>query len=147
MISYTIIRYKEYSVTTNQELIEASKVAEILNVSIHSLRDYKKRGLILVAAKRGNTDLYDKAEVVRRGTFIKEQRRQGFSLSQISQMLAKEPINVISIPGPQEPEPEMNDQERIHGFLTELCLKASPETKAYVDELCRKWNVRFRTQK
>jgi DNA-binding transcriptional MerR regulator len=47
-------------VTTNQEWIGAKEVSEVLKISIHSLRDYKKRGLIVVAAKRGNTDLYDK---------------------------------------------------------------------------------------
>ena len=38
---------------TEPELIEAREVAEILQVSIPSLRDYRKRGLIIVAAKRG----------------------------------------------------------------------------------------------
>jgi len=129
---------------TNPELIEAGKVAEVLKISIPSLRDYKKRGLIIVAAKRGNTDLYDKADVVRRYSIIREKRRQGFSLSQISLMLTKEPINVINMQGPVEPKAGMDDQELLHGFLIELYRKASPETKAYVDNLCQKWNVRFR---
>jgi DNA-binding transcriptional MerR regulator len=129
---------------TNSELIEAHKAAEILKMSIPSLRDYKKRGLIVVAAKRGNTDLYDKADVVRRCSIIREKRRQGFSLSQISLMLIKEPNNVITVSNPQEPTSEMSDQELIHGFLTDLYQKAGPETKAYVNDLCRKWNIRFR---
>jgi DNA-binding transcriptional MerR regulator len=128
------------------ELIEARKVAEVLNISIPSLRDYRKRGLIVVAAKRGNTDLYDKADVERRCSIIREKRRQGFSLSQISLMLAKEPSNVINVSGPQEPSAGMSDQDLLHGFLTELYRKATPETKEYVDELCRKWNVSFRAQ-
>jgi DNA-binding transcriptional MerR regulator len=130
----------------NSVLIEAYKVAEILKMSIPSLRDYKKRGLIVVAAKRGNTDLYDKADVIRRCSIIREKRGKGFSLSQISLMLAKEPNNMINISGPQEPTAEMSDQELMQGFLTELYKKASPETKAYVDDLCRKWNVSFRLQ-
>jgi DNA-binding transcriptional MerR regulator len=133
-------------VMTNPELIEAREVAEVLNISIPSLRDYRKRGLIIVAAKRGNTDLYDKGDVLRRYSIIREKRGQGFSLSQISQMLSKEKSNVIDVCGPQEPTGQMNDQELLHGFLTELYRKATPETKAYVDELCRKWNVRFRAQ-
>jgi DNA-binding transcriptional MerR regulator len=128
------------------ELIEARKVAEVLNISIPSLRDYRKRGLIVVAAKRGNTDLYDKADVERRCSIIREKRRLGFSLSQISLMLAKEPSNVINVSGPQEPSAGMSDQDLLHGFLTELYRKATPETKEYVDELCRKWNVSFRAQ-
>jgi DNA-binding transcriptional MerR regulator len=126
------------------ELIETREVAEILNLSIPSLRDYRKRGLIVVADKRGNTDLYEKDDVVRRGAIIREKRGQGFSLSQISQILAKEQSNVINVSGPQEPTAEMNDQELLHGFLTELYRKASPETKADVEKLCQKWNVRFR---
>ena len=131
-------------VMTDQVLIEAREVAEILQVSIPSLRDYRKRGLIVVAAKRGNTDLYDKADVVRRCNIIKEKRGQGFSLSQISQMLSKEQSNVIDVSGPQEPSAEMNDQELLHGFLSELYRQATPETKADVEALCRKWNIRFR---
>jgi DNA-binding transcriptional MerR regulator len=131
----------------NPELIEAPEVAEILNISMPSLRDYRKRGLLAVAAKRGNTDLYDKEDVVRRCSVIKEKRGQGFSLSQISLMFSKEANNVINISGLEEPEPDMNDQELLHGFLTELYLKADPETKADVDKLCRKWNIRFRAQK
>jgi DNA-binding transcriptional MerR regulator len=130
--------------TTNQELIEARQVAEILKLSIPSLRDYRKRGLIVVAAKRGNTDLYDEADVIRRYSIIKEKRRQGFSLSQISRMLTKEPVNVIVMPGPQEPTSQMSDQEHLHALLAELYQKGSPDTRAYVDDLCRKWNVRFR---
>jgi DNA-binding transcriptional MerR regulator len=126
------------------KLIGVREAAEILNISIHSLRDYRKRGLIIVAAKRGNTDLYDKEEVVRRYTIIREKRRQGFSLSQISLMLAKEPVNVINIPGPQEPAAGMSDQELLHGFLAELYRESTPKTKAYIDELSRRWNVRFK---
>ncbi|GEM_PF-640803 len=130
--------------TGNLELIEAPEVADILQISVPSLRDYRKRGLIVVAAKRGNTDLYDKADVVRRCSIIREKRGQGFSLTQISQMFSKEQSNVIDVFGSQEPTPEMNDQELLHGFLTELYRNASPETKADVENLCRKWNVRFR---
>ena len=128
---------------TNAELIEARDVAEVLQISIPSLRDYRKRGLIVVAAKRGNTDLYDKADVVRRCSIIREKRGQGFSLTQISQMLLKEQSNVIDVSSPKEPAPDMNDQELLHGFLTDLYRKATPETKADVEALCRKWNVRF----
>jgi DNA-binding transcriptional MerR regulator len=128
----------------NPELVEAREVAEILQISIPSLRDYRKRGLIMVAAKRGNTDLYDKSDVVRRSAIIKEKRGQGYSLTQISQMLSKEQSNVIDVSGPQEPSAEMNDQELLHGFLNDLYRKATPETKADIEALCRKWNVRFR---
>lgn len=132
---------------TIPELIEAREVADTLQISIHSLRDYKKRGLLVVAAKRGNTDLYDKADTVRRLSIIRKKRKQGFSLSQIRPMLSKEPNNVIEISGPLEPVAGMNNQDLLHGFLTELYLKASPETKADVERLCQKWNIRFQEQR
>lgn len=126
------------------KLIEAREVAEILQISLPSLRDYRKRGLIIVAAKRGNTDLYDKADVARRCSIIKEKRGQGFSLSQISQMFAKELSNVIDTAGPLEPSSKMNDQELLHGFLSELYRKATPEAKSDVEALAKKWNIKFR---
>lgn len=132
---------------TNQKLIGAREVAEISKISIHSLRDYRKRGLIVVAAKQGNKDLYDKADVLRRFAIIREKRKQGFSMSQISMVLMKEPINVINMHGPQEPAPGMSDREHLQGFLAELYRNAGPETKAYVDELCRKWNIRFQGER
>jgi DNA-binding transcriptional MerR regulator len=131
-------------VMVEPEFIEAREVAEILQLSIPSLRDYRKRGLIVVAAKRGNTDLYDKADVVRRGSTIREKRKQGFSLSQISQLLAQEQSNVISVSGPEQPAPEMNEQELLHGFLSDLYRKANPETKADIEQLRQKWKIRFR---
>jgi DNA-binding transcriptional MerR regulator len=146
VISYSINSFKEFIVPANQKLIGARDIAEMLRISIHSLRDYRKRGLIVVAAKRGNMDLYDQADVIERYSIIREKRRQGFSLSQISQMLWKEPINVINMPGPQEPATGMSDQELLHGFLAELYRDSGPKTKAYIDELSRKWNIRFQEE-
>jgi DNA-binding transcriptional MerR regulator len=128
-------------VSTENELIGAQEVAELLNISYSSLRDYRKRGLIVVAAKRGNKDLYDKADVSRRDAIIREKRRQGFSLSQISLLLAKEPVNVVSLPGPREPAAEMSNQELLHGFLAELYRTARPEQKDQIDQLSKKWHV------
>ncbi len=124
--------------TANEELIGTREVAEVLNMSVPSLRDYKKRGLIKVAAKRGNKDLYNRADVMRRYSIISERRREGFSLSQISSMLTKEPISPL---GSQEPQAGMSGEERLRGFLAELYREASPEMKAYVDQLRKKWNI------
>jgi DNA-binding transcriptional MerR regulator len=131
---------------TDDELIGAEEAARILKISYSSLRDYRKRGLISVAAKRGNKDLYSKAEVMRRDSIIREKRMQGFSLSQISPMLIKEPVNVIHTPGPKEPAADMTSQQLLHGFLAELYGAANPETKEQIDALCKKWNVHYRTK-
>ncbi len=133
-------------VTTERELIEAREVAEILGMSIPSLRDYKKHGLITVAAKRGSKDLYDKAGVLQRYSMIMEKRRAGFSLSQISSMLRKEPVNVINLAGPQEPQAGMSNEELLHGFVAELYRTVSPELKAHMDGLSKKWNVHYRAE-
>lgn len=55
-------------------------------------------------------------------------------------------IVYINLPGPQVPEPGMTGGELLHGFLAELYRAPNPELKAYVDALCRKWDVRYRPQ-
>ena len=127
----------------NQTLIGAQELIDLLKISIYSLRDYRKRGLFVVAAKRGNKDLYDKDDTVKRYSFIKEKRRQGYSLSQISLLLNKDPVNSIALPSPAGPTPEMNNRELLQGFVGELYQKADPGTKEYLEELSRKWNIHF----
>jgi len=41
-------------------------------------------------------------------------------------------IVYISLPGPEEPTPEVSGGEFLHGFLVELCRAPNPEVK----ELC-----------
>ncbi len=53
----------------------------------------------------------------------------------------------INLPGPQEPEPGMSGGELLHGFLAEIYRGPTPEMKAFLNELCQKWNVHYRTQK
>lgn len=74
----------------NDNFIDGNEVAKLLNMSIHTVRDYKKRGLFKVADKQGNADLYDKADVIQRQSVIREKRRQGYTLTQIGTMLGKE---------------------------------------------------------
>jgi DNA-binding transcriptional MerR regulator len=133
-------------VTTEQELIELREVAEILGMSVPSLRDYKKHGLIAVAAKQGNKDLYDRADVVKRYAIITEKRRAGFSLAQISSMLRKQTVNVINVAGPVEPQTGMSSEELLHGLLAELYRAANPQVKAQMDGLSKKWNVHYEAE-
>jgi hypothetical protein len=49
----------------------------------------------------------------------------------------------ISLPGPQESTPGMTGGELLHGFLAELYRAPTPEFKAYLTELCIKWNVYY----
>ena len=56
-------------------------------------------------------------------------------------------IVYVNLPGPDEPNPGMTGGELLHGFLAELYRAPSDETKAFVNSLCGKWNVRYREHK
>ena len=53
----------------------------------------------------------------------------------------------INLPGPEEPEIGMSGQEMLHGFLAELSRAKNDDVRAFVDNICLKWNVHFRTGK
>ena len=52
----------------------------------------------------------------------------------------------VNLPGPDEPEPGMSGGELLHGFLAELYETPNPEIKGLVNNLCSRWNVRYREQ-
>jgi len=56
-------------------------------------------------------------------------------------------IVYINLPGPEEPTEAMNGGELLHGFLSDLHKSGNSAVKEYVNELCMKWNVHYRTQK
>lgn len=74
----------------NEDLIDIKEVANILRISIPAVRDYKKRGLIKIADKKGNKDLYNKADILLRYSIIREMRRKNHSLSQINSLIENE---------------------------------------------------------
>jgi hypothetical protein len=53
-------------------------------------------------------------------------------------------IVYINLPGPDEPDPGMSGGELLHGFFAELHRAPNDEIKAYVSDLCNKWNIHFR---
>jgi hypothetical protein len=53
-------------------------------------------------------------------------------------------IVFINLPGPQEAQPGMSGGELLHGFLAEIHRNQNPEIKAFVEQLCFKWNVHYR---
>lgn len=75
---------------SHTDLIDGQQAAKLLGVSIHTVRDYKKLGLIKIAGKQGNKDLYSKADVVQRHFIIDKKRKEGYTLSQISSTLEGE---------------------------------------------------------
>lgn len=74
----------------NIDLVDGQEIAKLLRASIHTVRDYKKLGLIRIAGKEGNKDLYSRADVMRRRSIIDKKRIQGYTLSQISGVIEEE---------------------------------------------------------
>jgi len=56
-------------------------------------------------------------------------------------------IVYINLPGPSEPEVGMSGGELLHGFLAELHRAPGAEMRAYVNNLCNKWNVHYVEEK
>lgn len=74
----------------NSDLVDGQEAAKLLGASIHTVRDYKKLGLIRIAGKEGNKDLYSRADVMRRRSIIDKKRIEGYTLSQISAVIEEE---------------------------------------------------------
>lgn len=70
------------------KLIGIDEVAEVFEKSIESIRKYKNYGILKVADKVGNKDLFALDDVVAKKQLVKDmQVRQGLSLSQIADQL------------------------------------------------------------
>jgi len=70
------------------KLIGIDEVATVFEKSIESIRKYKNYGILKVADKVGNKDLFDHEDVLAKKQLIKDmQVRQGLSLSQIADQL------------------------------------------------------------
>ncbi len=70
------------------QLIGIEEVASVFEKSVESIRKYKNYGILKVADKVGNKDLFDREDVVSKKQLIKEmQVQRGLSLSQIADEL------------------------------------------------------------
>ena len=54
-------------------------------------------------------------------------------------------IVFINLPGPGEPTPGMTGGELLHGFLADLHQTKNADLKSFVDALCERWNIHYRT--
>ena len=54
-------------------------------------------------------------------------------------------IVYINLPGPEEPTESMSGSQLLHGFLADLHKADNTAVKQYINELCMKWNVHYRT--
>ena len=67
------------------QLIGIDEVSSLFEKSIESIRKYKNYGILKVADKVGNKDLFDREDVLRKKQLVKEmQVQRGLSLSQIA---------------------------------------------------------------
>jgi CheY-like chemotaxis protein len=71
-----------------QQLIGIEEVAEIFEKSVESIRKYKNYGILKVADKIGNKNLFMRDDVIAKKQLVKEmQVQRGLSLSQIAEQL------------------------------------------------------------
>ncbi len=72
------------------QLIGINEVSSLFEKSIESIRKYKNYGILRVADKVGNKDLFDREDVLRKKQLVKEmQVQRGLSLSQIAMELER----------------------------------------------------------
>jgi CheY-like chemotaxis protein len=71
----------------SNQLIDIQEVAHTFGKSVESIRKYKNFGIIRVTDKRGNKDLFSRAEVLEIRDRLRELRLRGLSLSQIADQL------------------------------------------------------------
>ena len=83
------------------ELIGIEEVARVFEKSVESIRKYKNYGILRVADKVGNKDLFSLGDVVEKKQLVKEmQVQRGLSLSQIAAEL--EAISSQKAEGPEK---------------------------------------------
>lgn len=81
-------------------LIGIEEVSRLFEKSVESIRKYKNYGILRVADKVGNKDLFDRDDVVAKKQLVKDmQVQRGLSLSQIAMEL--EAMNVQRSEGPE----------------------------------------------
>lgn len=86
--------------TGSSKLIGIDEVAAIFEKSVESIRKYKNYGILKVADKVGNKDLFDRSDVMAKKQWVKDMQVQGLSLSQIAVQL--EAITDLAPMGPEK---------------------------------------------
>ena len=83
------------------QLIGINEVSSLFEKSIESIRKYKNYGILKVADKVGNKDLFDREDVLRKKQLVKGmQVQRGLSLSQIAMELDR--IDDMHSQGPEK---------------------------------------------
>lgn len=101
-------------------LVGIDEVAELFGKSIESIRKYKNYGILKVADRVGNKDLFDREDVLSKKQIIKDLQVRGLSLVQIAEQLEA----IEKTRGTQGPCRLLivDDEEEIRRNLRELFL-------------------------
>jgi len=99
------------------QLIGIDEVADLFGKSIESIRKYKNYGILKVADRVGNKDLFDREDVLSKRQTIKDLQIRGLSLAQIA-----EHLDALTAPAVQGPYRLLvvDDEEEIRLNLREL---------------------------
>ena len=102
---------------SDQRLIGIDEVADLFGKSIESIRKYKNYGILKVADRLGNKDLFDREDALSKKQIIKDLQIRGLSLAQIAEQL-----DAMMLPGEQGPQRLLivDDEEEIRNNLREL---------------------------
>lgn len=100
-------------------LVGIDEVAELFGKSIESIRKYKNYGILKVADRVGNKDLFDREDVLSKKQVIKDLQIRGLSLAQIAEQL--ESTETSGAQGPYRLL-IVDDEEEIRRNLRELFL-------------------------
>ena len=102
---------------SDQRLIGIDEVADLFGKSIESIRKYKNYGILKVADRLGNKDLFDREDALSKKQIIKDFQIRGLSLAQIAEQL-----DAMMLPGEQGPQRLLivDDEEEIRNNLREL---------------------------
>ena len=101
------------------QLIGIDEVAELFGKSIESIRKYKNYGILKVADRIGNKDLFDREDALSKKQVIKDLQIKGLSLAQIAEQL--DSTETSGVQGPYRLL-IVDDEEEIRRNLRELFL-------------------------
>lgn len=73
-----------------EDLVSIKDAATIFDLAVPTMRKYKDLGLIRVAKKSKNQDLFDPRDLRERKKIILQKKIEGFTLRQISKIIVQE---------------------------------------------------------
>jgi len=78
-----------------KDFVSIKDAAIIFDLAVATMRKYKNLGLIQVAKKNNNQDLFNLKDLQERKKIILQKKIEGFTLRQISKIINQEKIKII----------------------------------------------------